>query len=114
MQLRPSIIVQALGKMGINDMFDPSLSNLTDFSPDGGLAVTKTVHKAFVEVSEEGTEAAAATALISFRVARPVGPSKFVCNHPFLFLIYDNVTNNVLFMGAYKSPKNSKNSHKKV
>jgi len=62
-----------------------------------------------VEVSEEGTEAAAATVLISFRVARPVGPSKFTANHPFLFLIFDNETENVLFMGAYKSPKSRKN-----
>lgn len=100
--------------MGINDLFDSSLANLSDFSPDGGLAVGKSIHKAFVEVSEEGTEAAAATALISFRVARPVGPSKFVCNHPFLFIIYDNVTSNVLFMGAYKSPKNKNKTKNKT
>ena len=56
------------------------------------------------QVNEEGTEAAAATALISFRIARPVGPEEFICNHPFLFVIYDNDTKNVLFMGAYKNP----------
>lgn len=69
------------------------------------VSVGKSVHKAFVEVSEEGTEAAAATALISWRIARPVGPTKFEANSPFLFLIYDNLTQNVLFMGAYKNPK---------
>jgi len=96
---------QALTSMGIKDIFDPNLADMTDFSASDNLAVGKTIHKAFVEVSEEGTEAAAATALISFRVARPVQPIDFVADHPFLFLIYDNETENILFMGAYKTPE---------
>ena len=91
--------------MGIKDIFDPFSSNLTKFSSEGGLSIGKSIHKAFVEINEEGTEAAAATAFISFRVARPVGPQKFECNHPFMFVIYDNLTENILFMGAYKNPK---------
>ncbi|MCL4139700.1 UNVERIFIED_CONTAM: hypothetical protein GTU68_013279 [Idotea baltica] len=98
-------LIVSLKNMGISDLFDSSLANLTAFDPAGGLNVGKTVHKAFVEVSEEGTEAAAATALIQFRVARPLDPEKFVCNHPFLFLIFDNATKNILFLGAYKNPK---------
>ena len=92
--------------MGVTDLFRNA--NLSDFSASTGLNVGKSIHKAFVEVSEEGTEAAAATVLISFRVARPIGPSKFLCNHPFLFMIYDHSTTNILFMGAYKSPKSKK------
>jgi len=100
-------LITALKTMGVNDLFDRSKANLTEFSADGGLSVGKAVHKAFVEVSEEGTEAAAATVLIGFRMARPVGPTKFDCKHPFLFMIYDHEASNILFMGAYKSPKGS-------
>lgn len=98
-------LMSSLVKMGISDLFDTSLANLTGFDTAGGLSVGKTIHKAFIELSEEGTEAAAATALIQFRVARPLDPEKFLCNHPFLFVIFDNVTKNILFMGAYKNPK---------
>ncbi|XP_068212341.1 serine protease inhibitor 88Ea-like [Palaemon carinicauda] len=98
-------LVQALSEMGVKDLFDAAKANLTTFDPVASLSVGKSIHKAFVEVSEEGTEAAAATALISLRIARPAAPEKFECNHPFLFIIYDNFTKNVLFMGAYKNPK---------
>lgn len=98
-------LIEALSRMGVNDLFDPARANLTTFSEVERLSVGRSVHKAFVEVSEEGTEAAAATALISWRSSRPVSPTKFEANHPFLFLIYDNLTQNVLFLGAYKNPK---------
>jgi len=98
-------LMAGLSNMGITDLFDKSLANLTGFSPNGGLAVGASVHKAFVEVNEEGTEAAAATAFISFRSSRPDSPAKFECNHPFIFFIHDNLTKNILFVGAYKNPK---------
>jgi len=101
-------LMTGLSNMGITDLFDSSLANLTGFSPNGDLAVGKSVHKAFVEVNEEGTEAAAATAFISFRSSRPDSPAKFECNHPFVFFIHDNLTKNILFVGAYKNPKTLK------
>lgn len=98
-------LMTGLSNMGISDLFDAQLANLTGFAPNAGLAVGDSVHKAFVEVNEEGTEAAAATAFISFRSSRPDSPAKFTCNHPFLFFIHDNLTKNILFVGAYKNPK---------
>ncbi|KAG0729486.1 Serine protease inhibitor 88Ea [Chionoecetes opilio] len=98
-------LIVALNNMGVNDLFDPLVADMTTFSETASLSVGRSIHRAFVEVSEEGTEAAAATALISWRIARPVSPTKFLANHPFLFLIYDNLTQNVLFLGAYKNPK---------
>ncbi|KAK3863545.1 hypothetical protein Pcinc_030695 [Petrolisthes cinctipes] len=104
-QLLENELIESLSRLGINDLFNQGAANLTTFSDYGGLNVGRSVHKAALEVSEEGTEAAAATALISFRIARPAAPEKFECNHPFLFVIYDNEAKNILFMGAYKNPK---------
>lgn len=98
-------LMQSLSHMGINELFDQGRANLTTFSQSSGLSIGKSIHKAALEVSEEGTEAAASTVLISFRAARPAAPEKFECNHPFLFIIYDNAARNILFMGAYKNPK---------
>nr|XP_053637634.1 serpin B8-like [Cherax quadricarinatus] len=98
----------SLKNLGINDLFNISSANLTDFVVHEVLSVSKTIHKAFVEVSEEGTEAAAATGQIGytrFGFGKPRNNFlKFHCNRPFLFLIFDNQMKNVLFMGAYKHP----------
>ena len=63
-------------------------------------------HKSFVEVNEEGTEAAAATVgIVSLAVVRPVTPPfEMVVDHPFLFLIADNLTRAILFVGVVFEP----------
>ena len=77
-----------------------------DFSGMDGttkLYLSAVFHKAFVEVNEEGTEAAAATgAVVGLRSIRR-GPS-FRADHPFLFLIRDKATGSILFLGRYVSP----------
>ena len=77
-----------------------------DFSGMDGttkLYLSAVFHKAFVEVNEEGTEAAAATgAVVGLRSIRR-GPS-FRADHPFLFLIRDKATGSILFLGRYASP----------
>ena len=82
-----------------------------DFSGMAGtrdLFISAVVHKAFVDVTEEGTEAAAATAVVMSKSAaarpreRPVPVVR--ADHPFLFLIRDCRTGNVLFMGRFASP----------
>nr|XP_027237477.1 serpin B3-like [Penaeus vannamei] len=55
-------LISTLGKMGIRDLFS-STADLTNFAPNGGLHVNGGMHKALIEVDEEGAEAAAATAL---------------------------------------------------
>ncbi len=80
--------------------------NDADFSGMDGtrnLYLTAVFHKAFVEVNEEGTEAAAATgAVVGLRSIRR-GPS-FRADHPFLFLIRDKATGSILFLGRYAKP----------
>ena len=81
-----------------------------DFSGMNGrrdLAISGVVHKAFVDVDEDGTEAAAATAVTMKRmsVARPEPPVAFRADHPFLFLIRDKTTGSVLFLGRLTDPR---------
>jgi serpin B len=90
------------------------------FSPDadfsgmtGGkdLLISLVVHKAFVEVDERGTEAAAATGGLMAATAMPPGETKppvvFRADHPFLFLIRDQRSGSILFLGRLTNPQGS-------
>ena len=68
-----------------------------------GLYVSQVVQKAFVEVNEEGAEAAAATAGIMMMRAMPLN-LQFTCDRPFMFLIRDNLTGMILFSGHVRDP----------
>ncbi|ROT75929.1 serine proteinase inhibitor 8 [Penaeus vannamei] len=104
-------LIPALQNLGIRDIFDSRKVDLTGFGPLRNITVDKVIHKAFVEVNEEGTEAAAVTAAIlvfkSASSSRDDLPVQFYCNRPFVFLIQDNETQNILFMGAFKRPQGS-------
>ncbi|XP_030612183.1 leukocyte elastase inhibitor-like [Archocentrus centrarchus] len=93
-----------LTSMGMEDAFDSSKSNFSGMSPANDLFVSKVVHKAFVDVNEEGTEAAAATG-IAIGVTSITIPVEFIADHPFLFFIRHNTTKNILFVGRFCSPK---------
>ncbi|XP_071519922.1 uncharacterized protein [Panulirus ornatus] len=100
-------LVKGLENLGVRDLFNKGAADLSDFVLHLPLFVSKAVHKAFVEVNEEGTEAAAATALavdIRSGHSSQVRPVRFICNRPFLFFIYEKFTRNVLFFGAYRNP----------
>jgi serpin B len=92
-----------LAAMGMPDACDAAAA---DFSGMNGrphdLFINKVVHKAFVEVNEEGTEAAAAPAVVALR-AMSMSPV-FRADHPFLFLIRDNATGSILFLGRVADP----------
>ncbi|XP_073704116.1 leukocyte elastase inhibitor-like [Garra rufa] len=88
--------------MGMEDVFDEMKVNLSGMSPNNDLVLTKVIHKAFVEVNEEGTEAAAAT-YIEMKDCLRI-PLVFNADHPFLFFIRHNPTKSILFYGRYCSP----------
>ncbi|XP_056330713.1 leukocyte elastase inhibitor-like [Danio aesculapii] len=89
--------------MGMEDVFDPKKVNLTGMSSSNDLVLSKVIHKAFVEVNEEGTEAAAATDLFK-ELSLFSTPKTFTADHPFLFFIRHNPTNVILFYGRFCSP----------
>ena len=87
-----------------------AFSDEADFGGIGEepLKISEVVHKAFVEVNEEGTEAAAATAVSMTRLStvRPSPqPKVFKADHPFLFFVRDRNTNAVLFSGRVLDPR---------
>lgn len=92
---------EILSKMGMPHAFsDADFSGMTG---EKNLYISKVVHKAYVDVNEEGTEAAAATAVIMDK-ALSVRPLVFRADHPFLFLIRENKTGSILFMGRITDP----------
>jgi len=92
----------ALKKMGMPHPFsmDADLSGMTGKMD---LMIDKVIHKAFVDVSEKGTEAAAATAVV-IRAKSMFNMPEFFANRPFIFIIKENKYNNILFMGRINDP----------
>ncbi|XP_070708717.1 leukocyte elastase inhibitor-like isoform X2 [Pempheris klunzingeri] len=93
-----------LVSMGMVDAFDIAMSDFSGMSPANDLVLSKVVHKAFVEVNEEGTEAAASTAAVMM-LRCALRPATFIADHPFLFFIRHNASMSILFAGRYCSPE---------
>jgi serpin B len=92
-----------LSSMGMPDAF----SSKADFSGMTGnrdLFISAVVHKAYVDVNEEGTEAAAATGVVMKLTSVAPPPPIFRADHPFFLLIRDNHTGSILFMGRLENP----------
>ncbi|XVE69991.1 hypothetical protein DITRI_Ditri10aG0035900 [Diplodiscus trichospermus] len=79
------------------------LTEMVDSPMDQNLYVSSIFHKSFIEVNEQGTEAAAVTACL-FRHCCYIKPEAFVADHPFLFLIREDLTGAVLFIGHVLNP----------
>ncbi|XP_043835818.1 serpin B6-like [Dromiciops gliroides] len=92
-----------LRKLGVSDAFDGSKADFSGMSAKKGLFLSKVMHKAYVEVNEEGTEAACATAAVMMNRCARLTP-RFMADHPFLFIIRDNSSQNILFLGKVTSP----------
>nr|XP_031548269.1 serpin B4 [Vicugna pacos] len=92
-----------LEALGVVDAFSSQDADLSGMTKKHRLVVSKAVHKSFVEVNEEGTEASAATAIV-IRETAALRYEHFHCDHPFLFFIRHNKTNSILFLGRLTSP----------
>ncbi|KAG6598399.1 Serpin-ZX, partial [Cucurbita argyrosperma subsp. sororia] len=81
---------------GLLEMVEPPMAR--------NLSVSKIFHKAFIEVNEEGTEAAASSAAVIQFMSAPIGLIEFVANHPFLYLIREDKSGTLLFIGQVLNP----------
>lgn len=93
---------ETLAAMGMPSAFDPSSADFSGINGNRDLSISAVVHKGFVAVNEEGTEAAAATGV---SVGVTSVPPSIVADHPFLFMIRDHVTGSILFVGRLVDPR---------
>ncbi|KFV06402.1 Plasminogen activator inhibitor 2 [Pterocles gutturalis] len=92
-----------LSRMGIKDAFTEGQADFTGMSENGDLFLSQVFHKCYLEVNEEGTEAAAASS--ASLASRSLGATViFVADHPFLFFIRHNKTKSIIFLGRFSSP----------
>lgn len=109
---------ESLKNMGAVDAFDFSSANFSGIYDadkildpnEKALYITQVIHQAFIDVQEEGTEAAAATYVEmcvpdEYVEPKPVPIREFKADHPFMFFIEDKRTGCILFMGKVESPE---------
>ena len=90
--------------LGMPSAFDPNTADFSGMDGTGGLFIGDVIHKAFVNVAEKGTEAAAATAVIMKDASAPMVDMYVLANQPFLYFLRDQPTGAILFMGRVLDP----------
>lgn len=95
-----------LPALGMKTAFDPARADFSGMTGGRDLFISDVIHKAFVEVDEQGTEAAAATAVIMAPTSMPVQriTKQFRADHPFIFLLRDTKNGAIYFMGRIQNP----------
>ncbi len=93
-----------LKSLGMASAFAPDAADFSGMDGKRDLSISAVIHKAFVDVNEEGTEAAAATGVVMRAKAVRITPV-FRADHPFVFLIRDTGTGAILFVGRVANPK---------
>lgn len=97
-----------LKDMGMSTAFKYPEADFTGMSPTGELCIDEIIHQTFIEVTEYGTEAAAASAGIMVASAPTTEePKRFIADHPFIFIIQQKNSGNILFIGRVTDPTKS-------
>ena len=91
-----------LAALGMPTAFDPARANFSGMTAEAALFISAVLHEAFIAVNEEGTEAAAATAVMMSSSAPT--PVRIIVDRPFLFVIHDVETATPLFIGRVDDP----------
>ncbi|MBA7584325.1 hypothetical protein ES708_26278 [subsurface metagenome] len=101
-----NLLNDELINMDMGIAFDPDYADFSKINPDWQLYISRVIHKSFIEVNEEGTEAAAVTAVeISFTSIGEETFIPFYVNQPFIFAIKEKYTNAIIFMGKVMEPE---------
>jgi len=95
---------EVLEKMGTVEAFKPGAANFAGMDGSNWFYISEVIHKAFIDVDEEGTEAATASGAYVGMIGSPPPPAVFRADHPFLFLIQENRTGAILFLGRVTDP----------
>jgi len=90
---------ETLSALGMADAFDSTAADFSGMTGSGGLWIDNVIHEAVVEVDEQGTRAAGATAVMMKK-----GGMSFHADHPFMFLIRDKNSGAILFLGRVADP----------
>ncbi len=98
-------LADTLSKMGMPDAFNPNQADFSGMDGKRDLYISSILHKAYASVDETGTEAAAATvAIMTLGAAMPSTPIELTIDRPFIFVIYDQPTQAMLFAGRIVDP----------
>ena len=97
-------LTEPLRSLGMTDMFAPGRADFSGIDGSRQLYVSEVVQKAFIEVNEEGSEAAAATGAVMMMRSMPMPPEDFRADRPFLFFLRDALTGMVVFQGRVADP----------
>lgn len=103
-------MADTLKAMGMELAFNDSAANFSGMTGGRDLFISAVIHKAFVDVNEEGTEAAAATGVVISKmptaapIEEPKEPPVFRADHPFVFMIRDNRNGTIMFLGRITNP----------
>jgi len=95
------LLNDALRGLGMTDAFSAGSADFSGMAGSKDLFIDAVVHKAVVEVAEEGTEAAASTAVV---MKKGPAPKQFRADHPFIFMIRDKTSGSILFLGRIVDP----------
>ncbi len=99
-------LVNYLQELGMIDAFIPGIADLSRISEQERLFISDVIHKSFVKVEEEGTEASAVTVVeVGYTSYPPSGPFHLRADRPFIFLIREKVTGAILFIGQVYNPE---------
>jgi serpin B len=100
-------LIEPLKKLGLDKAFKPE-ADFSGITTEEPLMINKVNHKAYIKIDEEKTEAAAAT-IIAMMTGSAGGsmpkPKIFKADHPFTFMIIDNKTKGIIFIGRYARPE---------
>jgi serpin B len=101
-----SLLNDPLIDLGLGIAFSES-ADFSKIKPNSGLFISRVIHQTFIDVKEEGTEAAAATIVEMLDSAIPGGPLTFRADRPFVYVIKENSTGAIVFMGKVGKPEYS-------
>ncbi|KAK2171309.1 hypothetical protein NP493_1080g00004 [Ridgeia piscesae] len=100
-------LTDMLVALGMGNLFAADKADLSGMAGGRQLYVSSAVHKAVIDVTEEGSEAAAATAVAATLRCLPHDPLQFVADHPFVFFVVDNRSSSIIFFGRLTRPSSN-------